>query len=154
MSEFGWLLDLLPKESATPTSKGVATGVAETLAVHGGVRTPADEVPHLSHLPHKKNSEAANADCLTDLADQLTERAAILEFAAELNRPQADVAAARIVQCSTCKYWTADPLGGGGIGTCATGADSHSWSAVDRRPLSAWPDAPRHCTTWEASSNE
>ena len=61
MSSFGWLLDLLPVESVTPAPKGVATGVTETVAVHGGVRTPADEVPHPPHVPHPKY--AAGDDC-------------------------------------------------------------------------------------------
>jgi len=152
MSEFGWLLDLLPKESATPTSKGVATGVAESADAHGPTATPADKVPHLPHLPHPENSEAANdADRLTDLAEHLAERAAILEHDAGMSRTAADVAAVRIVQCSTCRHWTADPLGGGGIGKCATGAVEQSWSAHDRRSLSPWPDAPRYCVGWEAA---
>ena len=150
--KFDWLLDLLPAEIATPAPKGVASGVAQGVDAHGSTATPADEVPHLPHLPHPKNSEAANdADRLTDLAEHLTERAAILEFDADLDRAQADAVAVRIVQCSTCQHWTADPLGGGGIGACATGADSDSWSAFDHRPLSAWPDAPRHCAGWEAA---
>jgi hypothetical protein len=152
VSSFGWLLDLFPAESATPAPKGVATGVAKAVAAHGGTRTPADEVPHLPHLPHPESSEAANdADPPDDLAEQLTERAAILEYDARIDRAKADVVAVRIAQCSTCRHWTADPLGGGGIGTCETGADSESWSAHDRRPLSAWPNAPRHCAGWEAA---
>lgn len=55
-----------------------------------------------------------------------------------------------IVRCSTCRHWSAGASGGGGIGTCATGADERSRSALDRRPLSAWPDAPRHCDGWQS----
>lgn len=61
-------------------------------------------------------------------------------------------AAQPIVRCSTCRYWAAGASGGGGIGTCATGADERSRSAHDRRPLSAWPDAPRHCAGWESQN--
>ena len=150
MSEFGWLLDLLP--DATPAPKGVATGVAESADAHGRTATPADGVPHLSHLPHPQNSSPVNdAEMLDDLAECLTERAAILEYAAGMSRAAADVAAVRIVQCSTCMNWTADPQGGGGIGKCSTGADAESWSAHDRRPLSPWPNAPRYCVGWEAA---
>jgi hypothetical protein len=88
-----------------------------------------------------------------DLAEHLTERAAILEYDAGLERAQADVLAVRIVQCSTCVHWTPDPLGSGGIGKCATGADAESWSAHDRRPLSPWPDAPRYCAGWESAAS-
>jgi hypothetical protein len=151
VSSFGWLLDLLP--AATPAPKGVAPGVAESADMHGRTATTADEVPHPPHLPHRENSSPVNdADWLDDLAEHLTERAAILQFDAGLDRAQADVAAVRIVQCSTCVHWSADPLGGGGIGKCATGADAESWSAHDPRPLSPWPDAPRHCAGWEGAS--
>ena len=154
MSSFGWLLDLLP--AATPAPKGVATGVAKSADVHGRTVTTADEVPHLPHLPHlppQNYSNAANDDRLDDLAERLTERAAILEHDAGLERVQANVLAAWIVQCSTCRHWTADPLGGGGIGTCATGADADSWSAHDRQPVSPWPEAPRYCSGWDAASH-
>jgi len=70
----------------------------------------------------------------------------------QLLRDEAGSTAERIVRCSTCLHWTADWLGGGGIGKCATGADAESWSAHDRRPLSPWPDAPRHCAGWEGAS--
>jgi len=69
----------------------------------------------------------------------------------QLLRDEAHPTVERIVQCSTCVHWVADPLGGGGIGTCATRADGDSWSAHDRRPLSPWPNAPRHCAGWEAA---
>jgi|GEM_PF-4326019 len=150
MGSFDWLLNLLPAESATPVPKGVAVGVAEMADTHGRTATKADELPHLPHLPHPKDGEPGNrAEVLDDLAEQLTERAAILEYDGGLDRGKANVVAVRIVQCSTCSHWTADPLGGGGIGSCATGADAESWSAHDHRPLSAWPHAPRHCLRWE-----
>jgi hypothetical protein len=133
---------------ATPASTGVAVGVAETLDDVGRPATTTDEVPHLPHLPHPIDSDSGR---LPELLTDLTERAAILEFDAGLERAQADVAAVRIVQCATCQHWKADPLGGDGIGTCATGADSGSWSAFDRRPISAWPGAPRLCGGWEAA---
>lgn len=152
MTSFGWLLDLLPV--ATPAPEGVAAGVAKIADVHGRTTTTADDVPHLPHLPHPENSESANdADRLDDLAEQLTERAAILEYDGGLDRVDADVAAVRIVQCSTCKHWTPDSIGDGGIGTCATGADSRSWSSFDFRPISAWPHAPRHCGGWQAATH-
>ena len=132
---------------ATPASTGVAVGVAETLDDVGRPATTTDELPHLPHLPHPIDSDSGR---LPELLTDLTERAAILEFDAGLERAQADVAAVRIVQCSTCVHWTPDPLGGGGIGKCATGADAESWSAQDRRSVSPWPNAPRHCTGWEA----
>jgi hypothetical protein len=103
-------------------------------------------------MPHPKNSSPVNdAERLDDMAECLTERAAILEYDAGVSRAAADVSAVRIVQCSTCMNWTADPLGGGGIGKCSTGADAESWSAHDRRPLSPWPNAPRHCAGWAAA---
>lgn len=101
----------------------------------------AGSPPQLSKVNSTRAREA-------ELEDHLTERAAILEYGAGIPRRVADVIAVRMVQCSTCREWTPDPLGGGGMGLCATGADSESWSAIDRRPLSAWPNAPRHCTTW------
>jgi hypothetical protein len=147
LMKFDWLLDLLPAESVTRAPKRMATGVAETLALHGGARTTVDEVPHLPHLPHLKSGEAVNdVDLQDNLAEHLTERAAILEHDAGLDRAQADMAAVRIVQCSTCQHWTADPVARGGIGTCRIGANLYSWSALDRRPLPAWPNAPRYCT--------
>jgi len=160
VSSFGWLLDLLPAESVTPAPKGVATGVTETVAVHGRNVTAADEVSHPSHLSHAKYTAGDDREFLQqyaredDLAEHLTERAAIMQHDGGLDRAKADVAAVRIVQCSTCRHWTPDPLGGGGIGTCATGADSESLSAFDQRPLSAWPHAPRHCTRWDAHGRQ
>ena len=151
--KFDWLLDLVPAESATPALNGVAPSVARTMAVRGCARTTVDEVPHLPHLPHPKNSRTANeADLLGDLAEHLTERAAILEHDSGLHRAHADVTAVRIVQCSACLHWTADPLGGGGIGTCATDADATSRSARDGRPRPPWPAAPRYCTVWQATT--
>jgi len=162
VSSFGWLLDLLPV--ATPAPEGVAAGVAKGAAAGSREKRSVDEVPHLPHLPHPRNSEGGTHAAATeseqyararegDLAERLTERAAILEFDGGLDRTEADVVAVRIVQCSTCMHWTADPLRGGGIGTCATGADAGSWSAHDRRPVSPWPDAQRQCTGWEGVSH-
>lgn len=148
MATFNWLLEPVP--AATPTTKGVAVGVARTPDDSGRQATPVDDVPHLLHLPHREISEAAErADLLADL----TERAAILEHDAGLDRKRADALAVRIVQCSTCRHWTPDPLGGNGIGTCATGADSRSWSAWNHKPPSAWPNSPRHCTEWRGADD-
>jgi len=137
----------MPADPATPAPKGVASGVAETADDIGRPATTTDEVPHLPHLPHPTDSDSGK---LPDLLADLTERAGILEFDAGMNRRQADVRALRIVQCATCRHWTPDALGGGGIGKCATGAEWHSWSAHDRRPVSPWPYAPRYCAGWEA----
>lgn len=147
MTSFGWLLDLLPP--ATPGPTGVAAGVAEDVDAHRRTATAADEASHLPHLPHRENGGTGN-DRLDDLAEHLTERAAILEHHGGLNRAAADEAAVRIVQCSTCSNWTSDPLGSGGIGRCSTGADDESASAHDRRAISAWPHAPRYCASWQA----
>lgn len=140
-----WLLELAAAEFATPASEGVAAGAAETSDAHGRTATTADEVPHLPHLPHLSGSDGGKR---ADLREHLTERAGILEYDAGFDRKRADELAVRIVQCSTCQHWTPDPRGHGGVGTCATGEDSRSWSAWDRRPLSAWPHAPRYCADW------
>lgn len=144
--KFDWLLELMPADVATPAATGVAAGVAETVDDVGQPATTKDELPHLPHPPRASSSGNGR---LPDLLTDLTERAAILEFDGGADRQQADLAAVRIVQCSTCRQWTPDPLGGGGIGTCAVGADARSWSAHDRRPVSAWPYAPRHCASWD-----
>jgi hypothetical protein len=162
MSEFGWLLDLLVMEPATPAPNGVAPGVAERANVRGRTATTADEMPHLPHQPHPESSDGRTHAAATegeqyararenDLVERLTERSATLEY--DMGRTVADPAAVRIVQCSTCVHWAAHPQGGGGIGTCATRADAESSSAHDRRPVSPWPDAPRHCAGWEGASH-
>lgn len=86
---------------------------------------------------------------LSQLSQPVADCAASAESARAARDGTANPASVRVVWCSGCKHWTPDPMGGGGVGACAVGADARSRSAVDGRALSAWPHARRVCAEWE-----
>ena len=69
----------------------------------------------------------------------------------EAGWPAAEVVPAiRSVRCADCGNWTADPLGGGGIGQCRIGNPSRS--ATDGLAAPPWPHARRYCKSWKRAN--